>query len=99
MAYRDPYYSQQHYNANPYTDAPEFNPYSSRQNHPTYDQSGYRDADDDGAAPGAGEAFPNAGQTAVDHHDQGAGAREKSKYEEMFPPVFRPPECVFFFAY
>lgn len=82
MSFRDPYYQPQHYQQ-PYTDAPEFDPYSNRQPHPTYDQSGYRDADD--------EALPSAGQTAVEH-DQGAGAREKGKYEEMFPPVFRPPE-------
>ena len=88
MSFRDPYYQPQHYQQ-PYTDVPDFDPYGNRQPpHPTYDQSGYRDTDDHDE-PG----FPSAGQTAVEH-DQGAGvgSREKSKYEEMFPPVFRPPE-------
>ncbi|KAI5121649.1 hypothetical protein M0805_002725 [Coniferiporia weirii] len=77
MAYRDPYYSSQH---QPYSDGPEFNPYNARQQHPTYDQSGYTDED-----------YPSATQSG--EHDPNAGnGREKSRYEEAFPPVLRPPE-------
>ena len=81
MSYRDPYYQPQHV-GQPYTDGPDFDPYNQRQPHPTYDQSGYRDADDE---------VPNGSRTHVEH-DQGAGVKEKSKYEEAFPPVLRPPE-------
>lgn len=58
--------------------------------HPTYDQSGYTDE----------EGFPNAGSRNAALNDAGddtTGAghtREKSKYEEQFPPVLRPPKCV-----
>lgn len=102
MAYRDPYYSstndpyysqappqQPPHFQQPYSD--EFDPYNARQVHPTYDQSGYTDE----------EGFPNAGPrnaalNAAGEDSTGAGhAREKSTYEEQFPPVLRPPKCVY----
>ncbi|OCB89809.1 hypothetical protein A7U60_g2990 [Sanghuangporus baumii] len=78
MSYQDPYYAPQH--ARPYTDAPvDYDPYNTRQQHPTYDQSGYQDDD----------AYRNTGFGG----DDGVGhTREKSRYEETFPPVFRPPK-------
>lgn len=101
MAYRDPYYAssndpyysqaappQQSHYQQPYTD--EFDPYNTRQVHPTYDQSGYADE----------EGFPRAGPRDGALNDVGEDAtatghtREKSKYEEQFPPVLRPPKCV-----
>ena len=87
MSYQDPYYTQQP--QRPYTDAPpvDYNPYNTRQQHPTYDQSGYND-DDAYRGTGLGGA-PGAGA-----YDDSANSREKSRYEEMFPPVFRPPKCV-----
>ncbi|KAL5511141.1 hypothetical protein ACEPAH_4356 [Sanghuangporus vaninii] len=78
MSYQDPYYAPQH--TRPYADAPvDYDPYNTRQQHPTYDQSGYQDDD----------AYRNTGFGG----DDGVGhAREKSRYEETFPPVFRPPK-------
>ena len=98
MAYRDPYYSStndpyysqaapQQHAQQPYTD--DFDPYNTRQAHPTYDQSGYTDE----------EGYPNAGArfNTMNDADDAAGAghtREKSRYEEQFPPALRPPKCV-----
>ncbi|KAL5529714.1 hypothetical protein ACEPAG_5699 [Sanghuangporus baumii] len=78
MSYQDPYYAPQH--TRPYADAPvDYDPYNTRQQHPTYDQSGYQDDD----------AYRNTGFGG----DDGVGhSREKSRYEETFPPVFRPPK-------
>ncbi|PAV24018.1 hypothetical protein PNOK_0108600 [Pyrrhoderma noxium] len=81
MSYQDPYYSQnnRHYdNQQPYSD---YNPYSNTQQHPTYDQSGYRDD----------EGYPSTNTHQANNEPLGQN-REKGKYEEMFPPVFRPPE-------
>ena len=83
MSYQDPYYSQnnRHYdNQQPYSD---YNPYSNTQQHPTYDQSGYRDD----------EGYPSTNTHQANNKPLGQN-REKGKYEEMFPPVFRPPEYV-----
>lgn len=78
---QDPYYShnnQRYENQQPYSD---YNPYSNTQQHPTYDQSGYRD--DEGLQTSTAHAGNDT--TVVQN-------REKGRYEEMFPPVFRPPE-------
>lgn len=84
MSYQDPYYAPQHRNYNPqqpYTDA-EYDPYNARQQHPTYDQSGYND--DEGYV----HASPPGGADGLGH------SREKSRYEDTFPPVLRPPKYV-----
>ncbi|KAL5489807.1 hypothetical protein ACEPAI_4639 [Sanghuangporus weigelae] len=78
MSYQDPYYAPQH--TRPYADQPvDYDPYNNRQQHPTYDQSGYQDDD----------VYRNTGFGG----DDGVGhTREKSRHEETFPPVFRPPK-------
>ncbi|THH10714.1 hypothetical protein EW145_g1160 [Phellinidium pouzarii] len=84
MSYSDPYYSSQpaqNFQAHrPYTDAPDYDPYNTHQQHPTYDQSGYADEDYAGATH-AGDHVPGA-----------TNGREKSTYEDAFPPALRPPE-------
>jgi len=103
MSYRDPYYppqAPQRYEQ-PYRDNDAYDPYYSNNTttanypaHPTYDQSGYRDADMDD------EAYPNPSRfqeprdtspdaTAVSGGEQ----KERSKYEAAgFPPALRPPK-------
>ena len=80
--YQDPYYSQENRNHNPqqpYTD--EYNPYSTHQPHPTYDQSGYQDDD----------AYRNVGPG--DHSGFGH-SREKSQFDDAFPGGTAAPAYV-----
>lgn len=104
MSYRDPYYppqAPQRYEQ-PYRDQDEYDPYyntghtaNDNAYHPTYDQSGYRDADMNDEAYPHPSRFQEPRDTSPDLGNVPVGGEktERSKYEAAgFPPVLRPPK-------
>lgn len=71
-----------------------YDPYT-RAAHPTYDQSGFHDAeyDDDAYARGTGAG---AGGSREEPEVKGERDKERSRYDETFPPVLRPPKYEFY---